>query len=386
MRTCFDLSLTLCLLGSLAAGAAAQQPPESDLRDWLGDSQMETQLLFDDQRFPNVVVATDGSVLATWGSEQMKVRRSEDGGKSWGPEIDVARGLHGGGVTVDENSGHVWLFTHPEHPPRDGATAPRSVYRSSDHGKHWQEQPAEFHEDVRGNVPSLHMSEHGITLSHGEHAGRLIRPARVYQRPKGYNTAVYSDDGGQMWRASEPFPEEGTGEGALVELSDGRLYYNSRVHWPEAQQPTRRRSAWSSDGGETWSDWEITEVLPDGRQDRAYGCMGGLCRLPVRGRDILIFSNLDTSRSRRERLTAWASFDGGKTWPLKRLVDGGPSAYSSLAAGRPGTASEGWIFLQYEGGPEGNGGEIARFNLPWLLEGEPTGDGQIPQWLDGPRE
>jgi hypothetical protein len=55
----------------------------------------------------------------------------------------------------------------------------------------------------------------------------------------------------------------------------------------------------------------------------------------------------------------------------------GRHAYSSLSAGRPGTPSEGWIYLNFEGGPQG-GSTVARFNLSWLLEGEETGDGSIP--------
>ena len=52
-------------------------------------------------------------------------------------------------------------------------------------------------------------------------------------------------------------------------------------------------------------------------------------------------------------------------------------AYSSLAVGRPGTPSEGWIYLQFEGGPKG-GSTVARFKLSWILDGEKTGDGSIP--------
>lgn len=76
----------------------------------------------------------------------------------------------------------------------------------------------------------------------------------------------------------------------------------------------------------------------------------------------------------------WASFDGGKTWPLRRQVFAGNFAYSSMNAGRPGTPSEGWIYLLYEGGPQG-GGTLVRFNLSWVLEGETTGDGQVPPWV-----
>jgi sialidase-1 len=235
----------------------------------------------------------------------------------------------------------------------------------------------------------MHMNEHGITLRRGEHAGRLLRPARYYGKkndraewPNHYTTAVYSDDGGATWRTSDPFPENGTGEAAVAELSDGRIYYNSRVHWDKRPNNTRRRAAWSYDGGRTWKDWRIVQALPDGHQHRSYGCMGGLVRLPVKNRDILIFSNIDTTRAERERSTVWASFDGGETWPIKRLVYDGPSAYSSLNAGRPGTPSEGWIYLLFEGGP-GGGANVARFNLAWLLEGEATNDGQLPEWLGG---
>jgi len=104
--------------------------------------------------------------------------------------------------------------------------------------------------------------------------------------------------------------------------------------------------------------------------------MGGLVRLPVEGHDILIFSNLDTTEAKRERATVWASFDGGQSWPVKRLVFDGPSAYSSLNAGRPGTASAGWIYLNFES--EG-GAKVARFNLGWLLAGTPTDDGEVPR-------
>ena len=108
--------------------------------------------------------------------------------------------------------------------------------------------------------------------------------------------------------------------------------------------------------------------------------MGGLVRLPVKGRDILVFSNLDTPKANRERITVWVSPDGGQTWPIKRLVYDGPSAYSSMNAGRNGTSSEGYVYLMFEGGP-GGGAQVVRFNLAWALQGELTGDGEVPDWL-----
>ena len=106
--------------------------------------------------------------------------------------------------------------------------------------------------------------------------------------------------------------------------------------------------------------------------------MAGLTRLPLADCDILIFSNLDTDASHRERVSVWASFDGGKTWPVKRLVDAGRSGYSSLAVGRGNSPSAGWIYLFYEHDPF-KGAHMARFNLAWLLGGKVTGDGTIPK-------
>lgn len=377
-----SLITSFYLLAALAF-ANAERAVEGELKSFLTSPSLEMQQVFQGERFPNIVVTMKGTVLVTWGNTQVRVRRSEDGGKTWGDEMVIAKpGFQGGGTTVDEKTGDILVFVEEQHPP-----APLAVYRSQDDGKTWAAEKPVVHVDRKGNVPSMHMNEHGLTLRHGEHAGRLIRPSRFYGKrnhkdewPNHYTNAIYSDDRGKTWHTSDPFPENGTGEAAIAELSDGRLYYNSRVHWQERPKNTRRRHAFSEDGGKTWKDWQVVEVLPDGHQHRSYGCMGGLVRLPVKGQDVLIFSNVDTKNAKRERGTVWASFDGGRTWPLKRLVFEGAHGYSSLNAGRPGTPSEGWIYLNFEGGPKG-GSTVARFNLAWLLGGESTGDGNVPSAL-----
>lgn len=364
---------------------------EQTLAPFLADPTMELQDIFEDERFPNVVVALDGTVVATWGAKQLVTRRSTDGGTTWDPAVSVDAGIHAGGALVDESTGDLLFFGHPEHPPKNAAPAPRTQYRSTDGGASWSADAAEFADDERGHLPSLHMCEHGITLQRGSHSGRLVRPARVYHDEGGYNNAIFSDDGGRSWTPSSPFPIQGTGEGCIVELSDGRLYYSSRQHrFAEgAELEYKRLHAFSDDGGATWHSPEHSS-LPDGPRYRGeegrganynghFGMAAGLVRLPVEGHDILIYSNADEESHERVRMTAWASFDGGLTWPIKRLVDGGPSAYSSLDAGRSGTPSEGWIYLQYE--ERGAGGKIARFRLSWLLAGEATGDGDVPEDL-----
>jgi len=377
----------ICIFCVLTAGVSVPasaampevEPAEGPLTPFLGEPSMAIDELFGDERFPNITVSKAGTILATWGNKVIRVRRSEDGGKSWGKAIVIAAsGIHGGGTTVDEMSGDVLVFVEDQHPP-----APLTVYRSTDDGLTWVAEKPTVHPDSLGHLPSMHMNEHGITLMRGEHKGRLLRASRYYGKknhrsewPHHYTNAVYSDDGGRSWHTSEPFPENGTGEATLAELSDGSIYYNSRIHWDKRPKNTRRRAARSKDGGQTWDEWEIVDALPDGHQQRSYGCMGGLVRLPVAGHDILIFSNLDTPRPTRERGTVWASFDGGRTWPIKRLVFEGSTGYSSLTTGRPGTARAGSIFLHFE---SGKGSKVAAFNLSWLLQGELTGDGTVPE-------
>ena len=375
------ITAVMVLCQSIATAAEVEGP----LKPHLENPHMDLQQVFKSERFGNIVVSMKGTVIATWGKSYVRAKRSVDGGKTWGPEIVIAKpGFQPGGVTVNEANGDIIAFVEDRHPP-----APIHVYVSSDDGKSWKKVPAEIKPDSKGNAPSMHMNEHGITLRHGKHKGRLIRPSRWYagqnhrsKWPEHYTNAIYSDDGGKTWQASEPFPAKGTGEATIAELSDGTIYYNSRRHWAEeGANPRRRWTATSTDGGHTWKNLTFCEVLPDGPQNTNYGCMAGLTRLAVKGHDILIYSNCDSS-SGRDRGTVWASFDGGKTWPIKKLVYQGRHAYSSMTSGRPGTITEGMIFHHFEGGPKG-GSAVARFNLAWILDGgKLTGNGSIPRNLN----
>jgi sialidase-1 len=370
--------LALCCVG-------ASHAQEGPLEDFLGTASLSQTRLFSSQRFPNVVVTKSGAVLALWGQTTVQSRRSVDGGATWDSAVALRAGIHGGGATVDESTGDILAFVEEEHPP-----ATLHILRSQDDGLTWSPQGFSILPNSQGHVPSMHMNEHGITLRHGTHAGRLVRPTRWYgasnypagEWPTHYTNAMFSDDGGQTWQASEAFPVMGTGEACIVELSDGTLHYNTRRHWAQTSDDALWRwSATSSDGGLTWANpWKST-VLPDGNTNSTYGLMGGMIRLPVAGRDILLFSNV-VNNSTRANGTVWASFDGGQTWPLRRSVFSGSFAYSALAAGRTGTPSQGWIYLFYEGGPEG-GGTLARFNFSWFLAAaELTGNGDVPDWID----
>ena len=337
----------------------------------------EIQDLFTSMRIPNIVVATDGTVLAFAQSGRV-LRSSEDGGRNWGPVQEVGSDA-GGSAMVDENTGDVMVVR-----AKGGY-----LWRSRDQGKTWKREEiiirpnAVGHGTPDGIGAQTACSESGITLRYGKHKGRLLMPARI-QPPKGnndqewwpynHNTTIYSDDGGKTWQTSGPV-QSGTGEGTLVELSSGHIYYNSRCHMAVDH---RRRIAWSYDGGHMWTDWQVCEYLYEVGQPfyfkygtkPSYGCNAGLVRLPLEatnGKDVLLFSTPDNPGSSRVRMTVWASFDGAKTWPAKRLVYEGPSAYSSLAAGKNGS-----VFLLFERGKKKlyESIAVAHFNLEWLTKGQ----------------
>jgi len=364
-------------------------------------------------RIPSMVVARDGTVLAfcnrrmdTVGDNAAEVhvvvRRSVDEGKTWRPMEDVlaAEGWTAGigSAVVDAADGTILLF-YGRHPVstttkaqagKEGFETGRFLARSTDNGATWTHQKLVITANKAGAVGGTHGSGTGITLKLGRKRGRLLVPARYHTSPhrvndwtkKGieflqtyhFNCAIYSDDHGKTWKTSEPV-QPGTGEGCLAETSDGTIYYNSRAYFFDG----KRRIARSDDGGATFGDFAVEETLIEPIQ----GCNAALIRYPkerASGRSVMLFSNPAHFPAARSNLTSWPgdrglgrirmtirlSYDEGKTWPISRVVNEGPSGYSSLAV-----SSDGTILCLYETGKDVYNEKIAiaRFNLEWLTGG-----------------
>lgn len=375
--------LTVAGLPADAAEPSGRHAVASRLEEFVGEAVCLPAHQLWEQRggWGGVVSTPRGVVVAFQSPGGPHCRRSLDGGRTWGPDVEIGPEAVGGNAIVDETSGDL-LVVNPE---------PGRLFRSRDDGATWSREEIEVKPDGFGLSPKLEgvaAMQCGITLAFGPRRGRLLMPARIMGprnsnavawRPYHYSTAIFSDDGGRVWRTSKPFPVLGTGEGALAELSDGTILYSSREHMSRGN----RFFARSEDGGDLWIGAFRSPELPDGARGTSYGLMGGMIRLPVAGHDILLASNLDTAAGTmpaevggsiaagREKLTVWASFDGGHTWPVKRLVFDGPAAYSSLGVGRTGTPSQGRLFLIHEGGPRGPHAavQVRVFNLAWVLDG-----------------
>lgn len=259
---------------------------------------------------------------------------------------------------------------------------------SDDDGMSWREEPhtvatvEQTHADgTRAQVGgSTHGSAHGIRLRHGNCAGRLLCPSRTaigsYQDWDGlrkcvYNNAIYSDDHGVTWQASNCV-QLATGEGTLIERADGSILYNSRAYF----QDGKRYLATSLDGGATFGDFCTDDFL---QEETRIGCNASFLRveledikdrslLPPGAKDVTVFCN--PRAETRRNMTACVSFDSGKTWALTKTIYEGPAAYSSLDY----DATVGHFVLLYEKGrggesknPYSEGISAVEFDLGWLL-------------------
>ncbi len=402
MKISGPFSLCLVLLAAGPVGTAQQPAPlpsASEIASITQGAEPFFEIWDEDNVYGVLDVAMDGTVLLfTLQGEphpdkrrgsKIYLKRSEDGGSTWSDhklignpvKLDVEKLGIGpydgkgwgnekhhriaslGASVVDETTGEIMIFLTALHPAL-------SMYKSRDHGRTWSLEDITFKKDSRGFLPVPNGAcDPGITLRQGPHKGRLLVPSRVMpnyrkqEEGKGYTNAVYSDDHGKTWHQSAPFPLDGTGESGLVELRDGTIYLNSRTH-------TRKGNRWvafSDDSGENWRDLHQDDELFDGPPD-VYGCKAGLLRLDRDDSDILLFSTPSSNLPGRKNIRVWVSFDGGKSWPLNRLIKRGPGNYTWMTQGRKGTPSEGFIYLL-------SGKDwMARFNMAWLLD---AGDPEI---------
>lgn len=311
-------------------------------------------------RIPALAEANDGTLLAfaeakvhdpdDWGDSDVVVKRSTDGGRSWGPVQvvhDAGTGRAGNAVpVVDRRTGRIVINTYVFDGDAEGSDVECGrtpvtalMHTSDDNGVTWS-APRDVTDQVgRPNWRMIAAGPgHGIQLTEGAHAGRLVIPGRHSYVPAGSDQectdqsgagahVIYSDDGGDSWdigaleEAGEPTrrPNEVT----AVEMADGTIYFSARDQGISAGQ---RLDTTSSDGGASF--------------DRTYAPMpdivtsqieGSLTRLPAAGRkpDRLVFSITDHPTA-RERLTLFSSLDDGASWRPSVEVYDGPSAYSDL--------------------------------------------------------
>jgi len=327
-------------------------------------------------RIPAIITAPNGDLLAfcegrvngagDFGDIKVVLKRSSDNGKTWSALQIVAANdtLQAGNPApvVDLTDprfpqGRIFLFYNTgnghEMELRKGKGHRDVFYKTSiDNGKTWSEptditlqvnrinQPDinplwNFKEDWRSyaNTPG-----HALQFEHGKYKGRIYVAAnhssgdpkpelRDYQA-HGY----FTDDHGATFHLSETVTFEGSNESTAAELSNNGLMMNSRN-----QVGNFRIVSLSKDGGEKWDTTFIDTNLPDPI------CEGSLLNIGTKnGKSVLAFCNND-SKKNRDSLTLRISFDEGKTWKKKFLIDPKNTAYSDIVK-----ISENKIGILYE--------------------------------------
>jgi sialidase-1 len=218
------------------------------------------------------------------------------------------------------------------------------LFRSRDDGQTWSAPehhvPAPNADGWRGGA--AYNNNHGVQLTRGPHAGRLVLGARVFKKGVSEDRAkggvVYSDDHGHTWRVGgSGFAEQGpvNGEVTLCETSTGEVYVNYRNRDSRAS-PRRRLYSRSRDGGASFYEEGAVEDLP------AHGCNAGLVGFtPAGGEQPLLVFTYPLEPSRRKMICCFSG-DDGQSWSRTKVFSehGG---YSDVAVLPDGT-----ILVLYE--------------------------------------
>lgn len=346
-------------------------------------------------RIPGMVVTTKGTVLAycearinnssDWGEIEIHLRRSTDGGKTWDAPRRIAhRGARLEGNPRKKSGGEREQTVNNPVAIVDRVTgAIEFVYcvnyarafamRSTDDGLTWTDplditasfEPFRRHYDwkVIATGPG-----HGLQLKNG----RLVVPiwlayGAVGDHKPSASATIYSDDHGRTWRAGDiAFPNSGDfgdpNETMITTTADGRVLLVAR----NVSKANRKLVSVSADGATGWSTPRFHEQLwepicmasivahPSRPGTQLYSAPHTLAR-DASGREI------PAGRGKRENLSIKLSRDDGKTWPVNRTLEAGPSAYSDLAI-----LPDGRVLCLYEAG---NDIRLARFDLAWVEGG-----------------
>ncbi|HEY9337031.1 MAG TPA: sialidase family protein [Kribbella sp.] len=318
-------------------------------------------------RIPAIVKTKAGTLLAfaearrAWCADSQEIdlvmRRSEDDGRTWSATQTVLSGTDADpnavatrgnpAPIVDYETGRIVLLSTMD----PGTTSrPRTPYVqfSDDDGKTWS-TARNIGDQIDDPAWGWYATGpvHGIQLTRGTHAGRLVAGTN-YDNGAGQNAGqlVYSDDHGVTWHkgATDLRSDATPQEISVVEKVDGGVYAGARNN--AGTSGASRMAAVSNDGGQTFSApfttiAGLTTPVVQGSLQRLRAVDRG-----DKYNRILFAAPADPDR--RRYMTIRSSFDEGKTWQTVAegtRITSDWSGYSDLAV-----LDTGEIGLLYEGG------------------------------------
>ncbi|GAA4257648.1 sialidase family protein [Dactylosporangium darangshiense] len=302
--------------------------------------------------------ARKSPTCADRGEIDLVVRRSTNNGRTWGPirlvlsgsDTDPAAPYTRGNPApvVDMTTGRILLVTTSNPATLSGKRLPW-VQSSDDDGLTWSAARA-MNVNFSGSDSGWFATgpSHGIQLTTGAHAGRLVVGAHQQPNSTTVNAGVlYSDDHGDTWHASvaaNSFVEGvmNPGEVSVAELPDGSVYAAARNQI--GSTGNHRARAVSADGGDTMPAFTAVPSLVSPDVEGAVLTLRSTYQ--SKALDTMLFSG-PSNPTTRNQLQIRYSTDKGVTWksPAGGLVTDERSGYSDLAE-----LTDGEIGVLYEGG------------------------------------
>ncbi len=320
-------------------------------------------------RIPALITTLNGDLLACCDARRdssrdliwerdidIVIKRSSDNGKTWS-DMEIVCDYGDGkpasdpSFILDGTTGEIFCFYNymdQDHAPKEFRLY---VQSSTDHGRTWGKA-----RDITEKItrPEWKMDFKFITSGRGiqRRSGELLH---TLVNLKNGMRLFGSTDHGRSWHLID-VPVKPANESKVIELADGKLMINSRV-----QGQSCRWVHVSDDNGKSWHSQADTTLIDP-------ACNGSILRYTSTqdgyARNRLLFSNANSTKGRKN-LTVRISYDEGATWSDGKVIDPGPSAYSSLTVCRDGS-----IGVLYEPGYKEV--RFARFTLEALTDGKDT--------------
>ena len=294
---------------------------------WYSGGYGENERATLEDEFNFVLLYTSGDDGATWSGPQVVIDPSEPGVRAFDPN-----------PWVDPN-GRLWLFWAQSYTYYDGRAGVWSMYTDNPESENptWSE-PKRITHGIAMCDPVVLSKDAGDLK-----AGTWMLPTAIWNfgghpamegvEDLAYPNCFISTDEGMTWTYRGSVKDFSVArhhdENMIVQQSDGTLKMWIRTA-PSIQQ------SFSTDGGLTWSKTEnsnATNVCA-----RAY--IGTL----EEGVQLAVFNDPPNGGTSRNYLTAALSYDDGKTWPYKLLVDErGEISYPDVHVD-----DEGYIYISYD--------------------------------------